>query len=202
MSFRTRLFIAFLFAGIVPVVLLAYVVRNEMTNRLTRQHINQINELAAIIKEDLEGDYADIQTALENIQAQMQDDNQLRSALVDRTGLDRRYLLDYAGVQMGLSGLSLLQIQDEDGRILSSGHFRNEYDRIDRRLPELLGNEVTLIVARSPEGFFEALARTVHFRMGGQTYTLIGGLSVDSTYAADLSRSSELTVTLELADIG
>ena len=37
----------------------------------------------------------------------------------------------------GLSGLSLLQIQDSTGRILSSGHFRNEYDRLEPELPRL-----------------------------------------------------------------
>ncbi len=196
MSFRTRLFIAFLFAGIVPVMLLAYVVRNEMTSRLTEQHIAQVNELAGFIKQDLEGDYADIEAALVNIQAQMLDDNRLRSALLDRSGPDRRYLLDYAGVQMGLSGLSVLQLQDSEGRILSSGHFRNEYDRIDNRLSGLLNDEVTLMVARSPEGFFEVLASAAAFSMGGQAFTLVGGLSIDSVYVANLSRTSELTVSV------
>src|SRR5256885_9872687 len=45
---------------------------------------------------------------------------------------ERSYLLDYAGDAMRLAGLSLLQIQDETGRIVSSGHFRSEERRVGK----------------------------------------------------------------------
>ena len=43
---------------------------------------------------------------------------------------------------MRLTGLSMLQIEDEDGRIVSSGHFRNEYGRVEAGLTASAGEDV------------------------------------------------------------
>ena len=67
---------------------------------------------------------------------------------------DRAYLLDYAGVAMRLTGLSMLQIQDGDGRILSSGHFRNEHGRVESGLAPALSSArgAVFLTARAAEG--------------------------------------------------
>src|SRR5580692_6211835 len=59
------------------------------------------------------------------------DDNRFREAVVQGALSERPYLLDYAARAMRLSGLAMLQIENDSGRILSSGHYRNEYDRTD-----------------------------------------------------------------------
>ena len=56
---------------------------------------------------------------------------------------------------MALAGLDALQIQDERGRILSSGHFRNEFDRVDAALPAALHttpDTLALAELRAPAG--------------------------------------------------
>src|SRR5438445_2679670 len=102
---------------------------------------------------------------------------------------------------MQLAGLSLLQIQDESGRIVSSGHFRNEYDRSDPALPRLLATApagTALVEARTAEAPFLALARVDSLRVGGRRFTLVGGIAVDSTFLARLTPDSELTVSVAL----
>ena len=69
---------------------------------------------------------------------------------------------------MGLTGLSLLQIQDGEGRILSSG----------------------------PERDLLALARSESFSIGDQTFTLTGGIAVDEAFLARLARDREIVVSL------
>src|SRR5207244_224954 len=125
-------------------------------------------------------------------------DNLFRTAL---QGGERTHLLDYAGDAMQLGGLSLLQIQDESGRIVSSGHFRNEYDRSDPALPRLLATApagTALVEARTAEAPFLALARVDSLRVGGRRFTLVGGIAVDSSFLARLTPDSELTVSVAL----
>ncbi len=199
MSFRVRLFFAFLFIILVAMVVFAFAVRREVAGRLTAQYQRRVNSLVAVIEEDLEGESDVIAATLEGLRDVVTNDNRFRRAAVDRMAADRRYLLDFAGIAMRLTGLSMLQIQDEGGRILSSGHFRNEFDRLEPELPELLAivpGGLALARARTPEGDFLALVRADSVRMGGRRFTLVGGTAVGRSFLARLARGEELRVTL------
>src|SRR5947199_325938 len=122
-------------------------------------------------------------------------DNKFRRAALE--GVERAYLLDYAGSAMRFTGLSMLLIQDDQGRIISSGHFRNEYDRLEPDLPRLLAvapGGMALVEARTAEAALLALARVDSLRLGGRRFTLVGGVAVDSSFLARLAPDSELTV--------
>src|SRR4029079_3910738 len=103
----------------------------------------------------------------------MPNDNRFLLATVAGAESEREYLLDYAGTAMRLTGLSMLQIQDGDDRIVSSGHFRKEHCRVESGLASaLLGTPgVALVATRGAERDFLALARAVSFRIGGRTFT-------------------------------
>src|SRR2546429_9885692 len=99
-------------------------------------------------------------------------------------GGERTHLLDYAGDAMQLAGLSLFQIQDEGVRIVSSGHFRNEYDRSDPALPRLLATAPAvppLVDARTAGTALLALARLHSLLVGRRLVALVGGLALDSS---------------------
>src|SRR2546426_9189034 len=121
-------------------------------------------------------------------------DNRFRLAALQ--GVEREYLLDYAGSAMRFTGLAMLQIQDDQGRIISSGHFRNEYDRLEPELPRLLAaapGGMALVEARTAEAALLALARVDSLRLGGRRFTLVGGVAVDSRFLARLGPRSQLT---------
>src|SRR6059036_420232 len=102
---------------------------------------------------------------------------------------------------MRLTGLSMLQVQDDQGRIISSGHFRNEFDRVEPELPRLLAvapGGMALVEARTAEATLRALARVDSLRLGGRRYTLVGGVAVDSSFLARLAPDSDLAVSLAL----
>jgi signal transduction histidine kinase len=124
------------------------------------------------------------------------DDERLRAALRDPG--QRAYLLDYAGQAMRMTGLDMLQFQDSTGRILSSGHFRNEYDRLDPTLPHLLSGGTALVHARTPDGPRLVLARVDSARIGERHIKLVGGIAVDSAFLDRLRTDSSLTVSLAL----
>jgi signal transduction histidine kinase len=204
MTFRSRLLVAFLLAALVPIIALTLIVRHEMTRRLTAQYERRVESLVEIIEEDLAHESDVIAASLDVVRSAVVDDNRFRRAAVDRDRNERRYLLDYAEGAMRMTGLSLLQIHDGTGRIISSGHFRNEYDRMDPEMPALLrsapGGAAALVRARAPDEPFLALARVDSFQMGGKRFWIVAGVRVERRFLDRLERESDLTVTVVLPD--
>jgi signal transduction histidine kinase len=199
MSYRTRIFLAILVGVLVPLGALAYGVRREMERRLTREYEERVASLAAVIEADLSRKGATIEDRLESLSLDLASDNRFRSATLRGDVSARRYLLDYAGEAMRLSGLSMLQIQDSGGRILSSGHFRNEFDQLQPELPELLASTpgaMALVRTRTPEAPLLAFARADSFRVGGRRFSIVGGIAAESGLLDSLARGPDLSVTL------
>src|SRR5918992_1645348 len=159
MSLRTRLLLAFAAVVLIPIALLAFGLRQEMTRRLSEEYQRRVDGVVEVIREDLARESAGIAERLASLESALVNDNRFRLAAVAGVGSERDYLLDYAGTAMHLTGLSMLQIQDADGRILSSGHFRNEHGRIDPAVAPALSRMrgATFITARSAEREFVAL---------------------------------------------
>ena len=202
MSFRTRLLLAFAAATLLSVTLLTVGIRRQVTARLTSQHERRVDALARVAMQDLARQNADVSTRLHSLIRSLADDNRFRLA-VQGAPAERPFLLDWAGGAMQLSGLSMLQLQDDAGRILSSGHFRNEYDRLEPQLPRLLSNAAdrpTIVRVRTPEGPMLVLARLDSTHVGSRALTLAGGLTIDRTFLDQFARDSEVTVSLVTPD--
>ncbi len=199
MTFRARLRVASVLIVLAPVIGFALIVRHEMGRRLTAQYERRVASRIAIIEGDLEAVGVGVAGTLSALGDALRDDNRFRRAAVDGAVAERPYLLDYAAQAMRLTGLAMLQIQDENGRILSSGHFRMEYDRLEPELPRLLARaagEPAVVLARTPESPFLALARVDSVQMGRRRFYLVGGVSAERRFLARLARDPELTVAL------
>ena len=202
MTFRFRLIVSFFLVSAIPIILLAYVVRNEMSTRLTRQYEEQIDATVSSLMMELGQVDAEIADRLAALRQAITDDNDFRLAIV-QPGNDRNFLLDYADGALRRSGFSVLQIQDATGRIVSSGHFRTEFDRVDDllmgrlRQVESSSETVPLVAMRTPEGQMYVAARSDSFRIGDQAFTVVAGMDlrlklfsgVDADPVVDLSIS-------------
>src|SRR3954451_3303703 len=199
LSFQSRVFGAILLAVLVPLGALALGVRRGLDRRLTREYQARVEAMAAVLESDLRRESGLVEQRLQAIVTQLSKDNRFRLA-VQGDAASRSYLLDAAGQAMRLSGLSLLQIQDPDGRILSSGHFRNEFDRLEPQLPRLLESgpdSLILLRARTPDSAVLTLTRIHSIRLGTRAFKVIGGLKPDPWLLGRLARDSSLTVRLE-----
>jgi len=205
MTFRSRLLLAFAAAALLPLLLLAGGIRRQLESRLAAQYGRRVDALASIVREDVARESASIAARLGTLARRVSDDNRLRLAMLHGAPSERSYLLDYAHEVMQLTGLSMLQIQDDAGRIVSSGHFRNEFDRLEPELPRLLSvvtDGAALVRARTPNGPQLVLARVDSVRLGGRRFTLVGGTTVDDALFQRLARSSEFTISLVTPDSG
>lgn len=191
MTFRTRLLTAFGVVVLIPLLVFGLGIRREMSRRVTGEYERRVGSLVNVINADIARETDRIAGRLAAMQSSLAADNRFRALVV--RGEDREYVLDYAGDAMRLAGLDFLQVQDDEGRILSSGHFRNEFDRLGPavRAPMLLR-------ATTAEGPFLALVTSDSLRIAGKPFRLIGGITVDSAFLARLARDPELGVQLTL----
>ena len=192
MSFRSRLLIAFALAAIIPLGLLAYGVRRQLTARLVTQHTQRVEGLARVVERDLQRESASIAARLASITRALRTDDRFRLG-------DRAYVLDWGEQAMRTSGLSMLQLHDAEGRIVSSGHFRNEFDRLQPELPRLVraASGPVLVRARTPEGPLLALTRVDSVVLGDRRYDIVGGVRVDSAFLRRSAVDAGLAVSLE-----
>ncbi len=169
MSLRTRLLLAFAVVVLIPIALLAFGLRQEMTRRLSDEYQLRVDAVVEVIREDLNRESGGISERLASLERALINDNRFRAAVAGVES-ERDYLLDYAGTAMRLTGLSMLQILDSEGRIISSGHFRNEHGRVEAGLASALADVragVALVTTRAAEREFLALARSQSVRDRG-----------------------------------
>ena len=192
MKFRTRLLISFGVVVLIPLLVFGLGIRREMSRSVTGQYEQRVSALVNVINADIAREGDRIGARLATMKNSLKDDNNFRNVVV--RGADRSYVLDYAGNAMRLSGLDFLQIQDDEGRVVSSGHFRNEFDRLG---PAVSGT--TLLRAATAEGPFLTLVTsdTVYITPSHR-FRLVGGIAVDSQFLARLARDPELGVALAL----
>ena len=203
MTFRARMSLAFVAAALIPLAVLAHGVRREVTRRVTEQHERRVRTLVDIVRQDLARESASIAARLEILDAGLSTDDRFRLGAVRGDPAQRRYVLDWAGRAMEVAGLSLLRVYDDAAVIVSSGQFRNEFGRSDAALlarVSIAPGGHALIRVKTPTGSFLALARVQATRVGGRTFTIIGGTTVDPQFFARLSRDGDLDVSLTLGE--
>ena len=199
MSFRTRLLMTVAVVALVSLAVLAFGLRREVSRQLSNEYGQRIEATVSAIEADLRLKSDGITERLVALRDALQNDNRFRAAAVAGAESERQYLLDYAGAVIGLTGLSVLQIQDQDGRIVSSGHFRNEHGRLAPVLARRLvanPDDVAFLTARTPEGAFMALVRGEELKVGGRAFTMVGGVSLDRRFFQRLARDREVSVSL------
>jgi signal transduction histidine kinase len=195
MTFRSRLFTGLTLAALLPLGVFAYGVRREMTRRLTEDNARRAAAAAQALADDLRRESDAIAIRLAAVRADFERDNRLRLAIVQGDAGARRSLLDLAAPAMRAAGLELLQLQDSTGRIVSSGQFRNEFDRVDSLLPSALESArdgPVIVRARTPDTTIVVLARLDSLRAAGQRFTLAGGAAFEARLRADLARDRDL----------
>jgi signal transduction histidine kinase len=197
-SFRARLFLVSTLAVLVPLAVLAFGVRREMDRRLGDEGRRRGAAAVGRLGVELARERERVMARLEALSRDLAADNRFRLGLLGQSA-SRAYVLDWAGGAMQLSGLSVLQVQDTAGRIVSSGHFRNEYDEVRGELPRFLAALApapALVRFRTAEAPLLALAAVESVGVAGRPLTLVGGLAAEERFLRGLDPDPDLTVAL------
>ena len=199
MSFQARLTLAFSLIAVLPLAILGYGVRREMTARLDAEAARRMDAVSSAVTTRLTSAIEADRRRLEAMASDLANDNRFRVAIADATSPERRWLIGWASTAMIPAGFTVLQLQDSTGRILSSGQFRNDFDRVAPALPAAAAATVArsaVVDARTPEGFTRALVAVTDFTVRGETFTMAGGATFDSARVAQLSTDATIRTAL------
>ncbi len=199
MSFRVRLTLAFSAIALAPLLVFGYGVRREMTSGLDAESSRRVAAVRDAVNAELSQRLTTDRARLQSLATDLAADNRFRLAVSGPTSSERRWLLDWAPASLQLGGLAVLQLQDSSGRILSSGQFRNDFDRLDPGLPAAVSNApngAAVVSVRTPDGVVRALASIDTFTVSGRRFSLIGGRAFDSLRVAQLSPDREVRAEL------
>jgi signal transduction histidine kinase len=198
-SFRTRLTLALLAVALVPLAILGFGVRREMTTRLDDEAARRVDAVRAALSSGLSATIAADRARLQSLASDLAADNRFRIDIASGNAGERRWLLDWASGSMKLAGFEMLQLQDSAGRVLSSGQFRNDYDRVAPGLPRAIAASpvnAAVVNARTPDGLVRALATIASFTVRGERFTIVGGATFDSARVARLSTDGTVAALL------
>ena len=198
MSFRSRLLIGVALAAIIPLLLLLYGVHREMTGRLSSQAEAQVAGAVASVHSQLEQQGRTTRQRLRTMATELRADNRFRLAELAGDTVARAWLLDWGSQVMRASGFNVLQLQDSTGRVISSGHFRNQFDQVAPLAVSILSSGNSAVVrAATPDSTVLAFAGVDSFRVADRLFLLTGGRSIDSAGLAALA-SNGVTARLFL----
>ncbi|HEX9729317.1 MAG TPA: ATP-binding protein [Gemmatimonadales bacterium] len=199
MTFRSRLLATIVAVAVIPLVVLALGVRREVVRRLEQQQAVRLSALTELVERELDGAQRDVAARLSAIRDALAGDNRFRLAVVQGAASERAYLLDLAGSLQRMSGLDVVRVYDRAGRILSSGHLRNEFDLVAPGLPVVLPNTSrgsALTTLGGSRGPFVALVQVDSLQLGDRTFYLVGGVEVNDRFVERMTPDRELAVAL------
>jgi signal transduction histidine kinase len=197
--FQTRLTTAFVAIAALPLAIMGYGVRREMTARLEMQATQRVDAVASALTARLASTIDADRQRLETLASGLANDNRFRIALTDTNSAEHRWLIGWASDAMKLTGFTVLQLQDSTGRILSSGHFRNDFDRVAPALPRAVQaspHRAVVTDARTPEGSVRALVTSVELNVRNEPFTIAAGSRFDSARVAQLSTDATVGAVL------
>ncbi|MEP7326564.1 MAG: HAMP domain-containing sensor histidine kinase [Gemmatimonadota bacterium] len=197
MSFRSRLLIGIALAATIPLGLMLYGVHREMTRRLSSQVDSQVAGAVASVQSQLGQQGRTTRERLRSMAADLGGDNRFRLAELAGDTVARAWLLDWGSQNMRASGFAVLELQDSTGRVISSGHFRNQFDQVAPLASATLKGTV-LVRAATPDSTVLALASVDSFRVADRLFQLTGGRGIDSASLAGLSSTSGISARLYL----
>jgi len=199
MSLRLRILLVSVLLAVVPLAAAILLLGRGVEDEFTEQDTARVEHRLQLLLDDLDRRDARLAARLDALAETITADNRFRLAALEERDDLRAYLHDYAPRQLALMDLDLLFIQDGEGTVVSSGHFRDAYGQQQPGLARLVGaarGGRALASARSPEGVFLAQVRTRPFHLGEHTWHLVAGLRLDPEALIDRAQDPDLTVIL------
>jgi len=201
-SLRGRFLLVSLLVAILPLTTLAIGLRRESARQIRELYGDQVMRLEFESRRDLAERGQRIDRALLAARERLLADNRFRRALIESQTEDQRYRVDLGESLLGLTGLDVFEIQDDVGRVVTSGHFREQFDRAGLHWPD--EDERPLFAQVSlPERSVWARIRTLSFEVAGRPYRMMGGALAgwESDPSGEMTRKRPVAaITLRVLD--
>lgn len=203
MSLRTRILAGTVVLFLVPLSLFGVLVSRWMASHFTTQYRLRADAVLAAVGEDLAARKEAATGQLHAFRDVLLEDNALRVYVQTGDPEAGDYVHDLGPRSMRLLGLDLLQIQNEEGEILTCGQRWSMFGTREPQLPPLLsraGSSWVLLRSSRQEGPFLALVDMDSVRIGAHRLYLIGGTELTQPSLERLAKDPDLRIRLRLPD--
>lgn len=205
MTFRSRVLLALVPLAILPLGLFAWGTRALLEERLTAQYEAAVESASASVSARIDETAVRVADRVRAFAQSLADDYRFRLGALQLDPDERAYVHDLAANAMSRAGLDALEVQNEDGQIISSGHFPNAFDQPSPDLATVAGAaELRPVVARvrTANEEFVAIMRATAVSLGTRTFRVVGGVRVDERFLAGLATDPGVSVALEIPGVG
>jgi two-component system nitrogen regulation sensor histidine kinase NtrY len=203
MNFQARLTLALLAIAAVPLAILGYGVRRELTARIDAEAARQVAGVRSQVTARVASIAAGDRGRLESLAADLATDNRFRVATQTESPLMRVWLVDWAAATLRLTGLAVLRVQDATGKTVSVGEAHDDVGRELQATAAAIASSpgaAAVIDARSARGPVRALVSMATFTVGADTFRIVGGSAFDSARVAQLSPDNTIEARLRAAN--
>jgi signal transduction histidine kinase len=199
MNFQARLILALLAIAAVPMGILGFGVRRELTARVDAEAAAQVNRVQAAVTMGVTEIATRDRRRLESLAADLATEGWFRVAVVSESPLARARLIDWAATTMRLAGFAVLRVHDSAGTALSVGESRDDAGRGLRATVDAItasSAKAAVVDARGSSGPVRALVAMASFAVGADTFRIVGGTAFDSARVARLAPDTSVAVHL------
>ena len=196
---------ALTFASLFLVTMLGVIssVRETVISQFTKQYENTVAYSLQSIQVELFNRHERIKQQLVHLAEKIAGDNDFRLRILVRGDKLDPFVLDYAKSYMSTMGLQVLEITNQHGVVLSSGHYRNSFGKKVKGLIEQLQsnpNRFTLSLFEDTQRKFACLTALQDVNIGQHRFYLIGGIELDPAFLDELKVDENQFVLVLLPD--
>jgi hypothetical protein len=202
-SLATKFAVTFAALLLFIMLTVTFAVRQIIISQFTSQYQRDVESTLHETQEDLSARRRAIGRRLRQLAAKLKDDHFFSLYTILSKNYHQDYILDYAQNYMLTMSLQALEITNNSGLVLSSGHHRNAFGRQASTLIrdlQAFGRQPALAWFQRADGKFLCLAALDSIQLGTQKFYLIGGVETTSPFLRELQSDTTEILILQLAD--
>ncbi len=207
MRFRTRLLATMAGTILLPSLLLGWVVRENMTSRFTEQYDQRGSSLATTVASRLSDMSLEIDARLDILENLVATDDKLRESLLAIDGglpfIDP-YLTRFGNSTARLTGLAVIQLQDDEGLIITSSHNPDDFGRREATMSDQYEMVVesprpALRMTNFPDELLPTLVRLRTFNVENRKFLFTAGIVINDALWRQLTPAHDFELCLDNA---
>ncbi len=205
-SLATKVAATFAALFLSVMVIVAFAVRQIIISQFTSQYQRDLESSLHAIQQEMSERRIAIGSQLRQLAAKLEDDDKFHLYAAVLKEYHQNYILDYAENYMPAMSLQALEIVDQNGLVLSSGHHRNAFGGRAlgqiRRLSRFAGLDPQPALAwfKRRNGKFLCLAALDSIKLGTKRFYIAGGIEMTSSFLRGFQRDTTEILILQLAD--
>ncbi len=202
-SLSTKFTLAFASLVLVSMIAVIFAVRRTTAARFRSQYENAVTTSLRALRTELSSRNQAIQKQLRRLGEQLRTDHKFRLQVLVRKDFQHRDVIDYAQAYMPTMGLSVLEIVNAEGVLLSSGHDRTSFGKQTGNFTSQLKSaeqEVQLAVFEKENQEIICLTGIASVEIANQKFDIVGGVAVDPNFLDELRLGQQEILILEIPD--